>query len=221
MACACGSLSNDGTAHSFGENKGALGLGHSEEENRSKPQQTSISNISKISAGSLFENNKGEIFSCGYNESGGCGLGHFNSPQITPSLIPNHFQTLFILFVEITIAYFLIQKEMYFLLGIMRKGQLGLGHITNQNILNMIPNIPPIKIISCVGSSCYLIDFEGNLWNQILGRKRNYSISINQNVCFLPRGIFVHNICIFAWMAKAKKIGQLIDLTFKSIKNKF
>ena len=31
--------------------------------------------------------------------------------------------------------------------------------------MNKIPNIPPIKIISCVGSSCYLIDFEGNLWN--------------------------------------------------------
>ena len=43
-------------------------------------------------------------------------------------------------------------------------GELGLGHNTNQNVLNKIPNIPPIKIISCVGSSCYLIDFEGNLW---------------------------------------------------------
>ena len=30
--------------------------------------------------------------------------------------------------------------------------------------MNKIPNIPPIKIISCVRSSCYLIDFEGNLW---------------------------------------------------------
>ena len=26
-------------------------------------------------------------------------------------------------------------------------------------------NIPPIKIISCVNESCYLIDFEGNLWS--------------------------------------------------------
>ena len=24
--------------------------------------------------------------------------------------------------------------------------------------------IPPIKIISCVFASCYLVDFEGNLW---------------------------------------------------------
>ena len=30
--------------------------------------------------------------------------------------------------------------------------------------MNKIPNIPPTKILSCVGSSCYLIDFDGNLW---------------------------------------------------------
>ena len=44
-------------------------------------------------------------------------------------------------------------------------GSLGLGHNRNQNVLNKILNIPPIKIISCVGASCYLIDFEGNLWS--------------------------------------------------------
>ena len=31
--------------------------------------------------------------------------------------------------------------------------------------MNKILNIPPIKIISCTGSSSYLIDFEGNLWS--------------------------------------------------------
>ena len=31
-------------------------------------------------------------------------------------------------------------------------GQLGLGHKTNQNVLNKISNIPPIKIISCVNA---------------------------------------------------------------------
>ena len=30
--------------------------------------------------------------------------------------------------------------------------------------MNKIPNIPPIKIISCELASSYLIDFEGNLW---------------------------------------------------------
>ena len=53
-------------------------------------QKTSFSDISKISAGlyhSLFENNKGEIFACGFNAEGQCGLGHFKSPQFTPILI--------------------------------------------------------------------------------------------------------------------------------------
>ena len=53
-------------------------LCHGDKENRLKPQKTSFSNISKISTGfahSLFQNNKGEIFSCGHNQWGQCGLG--------------------------------------------------------------------------------------------------------------------------------------------------
>ena len=38
--------------------------------------------------------------------------------------------------------------------------------ITDHNDhLKKIPNIPPIKIISGMFESCYLIDFEGNLWS--------------------------------------------------------
>ena len=65
-------------------------LCNGDKEDRLMPQKTSFSNISKISTGgshSLFQNDKGEIFSCGFNHQGQCGLGHFNSPQITPSLI--------------------------------------------------------------------------------------------------------------------------------------
>ena len=57
-----------------------------------KPQKSPFSNILKISAGfrhSLFQNIKGEIFACGDNKHGACGLGHFNHPQIIPSPIPN------------------------------------------------------------------------------------------------------------------------------------
>ena len=66
---------------------------------------------------------------------------------------------------DIAKVYFLIQKEIYSV-GYNDYGQLGLGlgQNINQNVLNKIPNIPPIKIISCVNASCYLIDFEGNLW---------------------------------------------------------
>ena len=37
---------------------------------------------------SLFQINKREIFACGINQLGQCGLGHVNDPQITSSLIP-------------------------------------------------------------------------------------------------------------------------------------
>ena len=36
-----------------------------------------------------FKTTKGEIFACGYNHHSQCGLDHFNSSQITPSLILN------------------------------------------------------------------------------------------------------------------------------------
>ena len=143
-------------------------LCHENKESRSRPQKTSFSNISKISAGychSLFQNNKEEIFACGDNRYGQCGLGHFNHPQITPKVILNappnivqficgHHQNLF-----------LDSEGNVFSVGYNRNGELGLAHNSNQNVLNKIPNIPPIKLISCVDTSCYLVDFEGKLWN--------------------------------------------------------
>ena len=143
-------------------------LCHGNKEKQLKPRQTSFSNISKISAGthhSLFQNYKGEIFSCGCNEHGECGLGHFNHPQITPNLILNAPSNI----VQFVCGYFqslfLDSEGNVFSVGDNTKGQLGLGHITNQNELNKIVNIPPIKTISCVYSSSYLIDFEGIVWS--------------------------------------------------------
>ena len=172
LSVSCGeshtlAITNDSNLWSFGRNSEGQ-LCHGDTEDRSKPQKTSFSSISKISAGSyhsLFQNNKGEIFSCGKNEEGQCGLGHFDHPQITPSIIlyapPN--------IIEFVCGYdqnlFLDSEGNVYSVGFNAHGQLGLGHNTNQNELNKIPNIPPIKTISCVSASCYLIDFEGNLWN--------------------------------------------------------
>ena len=142
-------------------------LCHGDTEDRSMPRQTSFSNISKISAGydhSLFQNNKKELFACGYNEHGECGLGHFNSPQITPSLILNLPSNIVQFVCGFNQSLFLDSDGNVFSVGDNYFGQLGLGHNTDQNELNKIPNIPPIKIISCANASCYLIDFEGNLW---------------------------------------------------------
>ena len=130
------------------------------------PQQTSFTNISKISASgfSLFQNNKGEIFACGNNLNGACGLGHFNHPQITPSLILNTPSNIIHFVCGGGHSLFLDSEGNVFSVGYNEDGQLGLGHNTNQNELKKIPNIPSIKIISCVLSSSCLIDFEGNLW---------------------------------------------------------
>ena len=159
-------ITNDDNLWSCGRNSSGQ-LCHEDTAARLKPQKTSFSNISKISAGyhSLFENNKGEIFSCGSNRYGACGLGNFASPQKTPSLILNLPSNI----VEFVCGYyqslFLDSEGNVFSVGGNGSGQLGLGHNTKQNELSKIANIPPIQTISCVGSSCYLIDFERNLWS--------------------------------------------------------
>ena len=167
----CGSehtlmITNDDNLWSWGCNECGQ-LCHEDTEDRSKPQKTSFSNISNISAGydhSIFQNDKGEIFSCGYNHHGQCGLGHFDHPQMTPSLILNLPSNIVHFVCGFCQSIFLDSEGNVFSVGFNEYGQLGLGHNTNQNELNKIPNIPPIKIISCVHASCYLIDFEGNLW---------------------------------------------------------
>ena len=162
-------ITNDSNLWSCGANNyGQLCLGN--KESQLKPQKTSFSNITKISAGyynSLFQNDKGEIFACGYNAYGGCGLGHFNSPQITPSLILNLPPNIVQFFSGVYNSLFLDTEGNVFSVGWNYHGSLGLGLGTNthQNVLSKIPNIPPIRTISCVYPSCYLIDFEGNVWS--------------------------------------------------------
>ena len=137
------------------------------EDKHLEPQKTSFSNISKISSGhyySLFQNDKGEIFSCGHNELGQCGLGHSNHPQIKPSLIPNTPSNVAQFICGNHQSLFLDSEGNVYSVGYNLYGQLGLGDNTSKNVLNKIVNIPPIQTISCVLSSCYLIDFEGNLW---------------------------------------------------------
>ena len=159
-------VTTDSNLWSCGNNEyGQLCLGN--KENQLKPQKTSFSNISKISTGnfhSLFQNDKGEIFSCGYNQYGQCGLGHFNSPQIIPSLIQNAPSNIVQFDCGDSHSLFLDSEGNVYSVGDNAKGSLGLGHTTNQNVLSKIPNIPPIKTISCVCFNCHLIDFEGNLW---------------------------------------------------------
>ena len=155
-------ITNDDNLWSWGNNEcGQLCLGDAKD--RSIPQKTSFSDISRISAGSyhsLFQNNNGEIFACGDNRFGQCGLRHFNSPQIAPSLIPNPHSNIVQFVCGDCQSLFLDSEGNVFSVGYKEVN----NELVNQNELNKISNIPPIKIISCVSASCYLIDFEGNLW---------------------------------------------------------
>ena len=172
LSVACGDcytliISDDDNLWSWGSN-GFGQLCHGDKEYRPIPQKTSFSDISKISVGinhSLFQNNKGEIFSCGNNLQGACGLGHFMHPQITPSLIPNLPSNIVQFFCGCNQSLFLDSEGNVYSVGQNYFGELGLGHNTKQNVLNKIPNIPFIQTISCVGASCYLMDFEGNFWS--------------------------------------------------------
>ena len=161
----------EGFIWSFGYNNwGQLGTGNKTKSNvpHSSVSGTSFSKISKISTGnfrSLFQNDKGEIFLCGCNFYGACGLGFFNASQITPSLIPNAPENIIQFVCGSNHSLFLNSEGNVYSVGSNEYGQLGLGHNTKQNELNKIGNIPPIKIISCTESSSYLIDFEGNLWS--------------------------------------------------------
>ena len=159
-------LTHDSNLWSCGENFFGQ-LCHGDREDRSNPQKTSFSNISKISAGSafsLFQNNKEEIFACGGSLRGQCGSGHFYDLQIIPSYILNAPPNIAQFACGFCHCLFLDSEGNAFSVGANLEGQLGLGHNTDQNVLHKIPNIPPIKTISCVGPSSYLIDFEGNLW---------------------------------------------------------
>ena len=144
---------------------GQLCLGN--QKNQSTFQQTTFSNISKVSLGNsctLFQNDRDEIYSCGSNRFGELGLGHCKIPQLTPTLIPNLPPNIVQFICGSYHSLFLDAEGNVFSVGYNQFGQLGLGHIAYQNVLNQIANIPPIRTISCLRSSSYLVDFEGNLW---------------------------------------------------------
>ena len=160
-------ITKDSNLWSCGNNDyGQLCLGN--KENQLKFQQTFFSNVSNVSLGylhTLFQINNGEIYSCGYNNFGELGLGCFTESQIKVTPIPKLHLNIIQFFCGYHHNLFLDSKGNVFSVGNNLSGQLGLGHNTNQNTLNQIPNIPPIKSISCVGYSSYLIDFEGNVWS--------------------------------------------------------
>ena len=171
-------VSNNEILWSFGRNEyGQLCLSH--RKNQLKPTQTSFENIENIFAGpeqSFFQNNKGEIYACGFNQHGELGLGHNYSPQVEVCLIPNQYLDNNIIRVCCGRYHslFLDRGGNVFSTGQNQFGSLGLGNFLDQTTLNQISNIPPIKTISCVGVTSFLLDFDGNVWRfgPMIGNKK-------------------------------------------------
>ena len=170
MHASCYLIDFEGNLWSFGYNDyGQLGHGDTTSINTPKIVNT-LKDIQQISYGScgvhfIAKNSQNQIFVNGYNDYGQLGTGDTsNDSQITPSLILNLPSNIVQFVCGSCQSLFLDSEGNVFSVGYNEHGELGLGHNIHKNELNKIPNIPPIKIISCVSSSSYLIDFEGNLW---------------------------------------------------------
>lgn len=156
---------------SLGKNQhGQLALQNKEDQ--SFPQKTSYNNISNISTGfhyTLFQNSKGEIYGCGLNEFGQLGLGYCDKPPhnnpFGVNLIPNQPPNVIQFCSGSDHSLFLDTQGNVYGVGYNYNYNLGLGHNTPQFELILIPNIPPIRRIACVGSSSFIIDVDGNLWS--------------------------------------------------------
>ena len=180
-------LTSNNNLWSCGSNELAqLCLRHTNDQ--STPQKTQFSDVTKISAGlyySFFQTNIGDIYACGSNSHGQLGLGHFNSPKIEPCLIIQARDIVEFCAARNHSLFLDIEGNVYSV-GLNTFGSLGIGHNTDQNILQKIINIPPIKIISCVDHSSYLVDLDGNLWSfgqnnigqLLLGDTKNRNVNV-------------------------------------------
>ena len=172
-------ITEDNDLWSFGRNEyGQLCLG-----NKSfyipSPQQTPFSNIVRISAGnhSLFQNDKDEIYGCSTTFKP---LDSEETAQINVLKYKN--QPPYI--IQFCSGYdhllFLDSEGNVFSIGINQHGSLGLGDTKNRNSFEQIANIPPIRTISCVGHSSYLIDLDGNLWS--FGFNNEYQLGFGDRI---------------------------------------
>ena len=172
-AVSCGAsftliITIDENIWSVGNNKhGQLILGH--KISQFKFQQTSCSAVYKISTGdyhSLYQNNLGEIFGCGFNEKGQLGLGHKYS-QTQACKIPLHNINVIDFCCGSLYTLFLDIEGNVYSVGYNVHGSLGTGNTTNQILIQAnqnIPDIPSIRIISCINASSYLVDIHGDVW---------------------------------------------------------
>ena len=88
-----------------------------------------------------------------------------DNPQLEPCLVPNLPLNIVQFCCGCAHSLFLDDKGNVFSVGYNGEGGLGLGDYKNQNKVNQISNITPIRSISCVTHSSYLLDYDGNVWS--------------------------------------------------------
>ena len=193
QSVACGGLHTllidyDKNLWSVGNDCGQLALGTRVTNN--KPNQTSFTNISKISGGycfTMFQNETGEIYSCGNNSHGELGWETsktnfadkyqiyqiYNQPPNIVQFCCGFYHSLF-----------LDDEGKVFGVGTTTYGRLGTGNHDGFSQMIQIPNIPPIKIILCGGYSSYLVDFDGNVWSFGFGSSGQLGLGDRENRYF-------------------------------------
>lgn len=188
-------LTDDDNLWSCGANVyGQLCLGNTKQV--LKFQKTSFSNISKISAGyhfSLFQNMDGELYGCGSNVKGELGLGHYESPQINACIISHEIPNIYHFTTGAYHTLCLDSEGNVFYTGTNIFTGYDPAMKISQNKFFQIPNIPPIRAISCVGPSSYLIDFDNNVWSFGGNDRGQLGLGDLTSICD-PKQMLVENI---------------------------
>ena len=191
-------ITNDLNLWSVGRNTfGQLFLESNEDQLLAK--QTKFSNILKITTGgnhSIFQNNKGEIYVCGYNKNGELGLGHFNH-QFDVCLLLNNENDPLLDIIQFACgnnhSLFLDSKGNVFSCGYNAYGSLGLdSDEIYYNKLMKIKTMKDIQSISCLGASSYLIDKNNSIWS--FGNNAFGQLGLNDNTKFRKKPIKINSI---------------------------
>ena len=184
----------------FGRNStGELCLGH-KQDGIFAPENTLFTNILTIAAGShhsLFQNIEGEIYGCGNNENGELGLGNNETEQIQVILLPNQPGNIIQFCCGSLQSFFLDSDGNIFYTGFNMSDFKNLG----KNTICQIQNVPTMKLISCINTSCFTLDDCGNVWvfGHSIGRDNDTLITIPQiienltDIQCIPTRCFIGN----------------------------
>src|SRR3990167_4894177 len=111
----------------------------------------------------LFLDSLASVWSCGFNQHGGLGLGH-STTKLTPEKI-NNLPPIISISAGYEFSLFVDANGSVWSCGYNGYGQLGLGDVKNRNIPEQIKNLPAIKSALAFGNSSLFLDCEGSVWS--------------------------------------------------------